>query len=106
MAFEPIHCPTCHGVDVVKYGKSSDGKQRFRCQNVQCECTTFIRDYLYQGLLPEVKHQIIEMSLNGSGIRDIARVLHISPGTVINELKKKSLNCNMSMWPYAMRSVP
>jgi insertion element IS1 protein InsB len=67
MAFEPIHCPTCHGVDVVKYGKTSDGKQRFRCQNVQCECATFIRDYIYQGLLPEVKHQIIEMSLNGSG---------------------------------------
>jgi hypothetical protein len=30
------------------------------------------------------------MSLNGSGIRDIARVLHISPGTVTNELKKES----------------
>jgi transposase-like protein len=89
MAFDPIHCPTCHGVDVVKYGKTSDGKQRFRCQNVQCECATFIRDYIYQGLLPEVKHQIIEMSLNGSGIRDIARVLHISPGTVIHELKKR-----------------
>jgi insertion element IS1 protein InsB len=32
------------------------------------------------------------MSLNGSGIRDTARVLKISPTTVINELKKKSLH--------------
>jgi transposase-like protein len=28
------------------------------------------------------------MSLNGSGIRDIARVLKISPNTVIEEIKK------------------
>ena len=90
MAFEPIHCPTCHGVDVVKYGKTADSKQRFRCQNAQCECTTFLRAYSYQGLLPEVKHKIVDMSLNGSGIRDIARVLHISPSTVIHELKKRA----------------
>lgn len=35
-----------------------------------------------------MKQQIIEMTLNGSGVRDIARVLHISPATVIQELKK------------------
>jgi transposase-like protein len=40
--------------------------------------------------LPEVKQQILEMTLNGSGIRDIARVLHISPTTVIDELKKRA----------------
>jgi transposase-like protein len=28
------------------------------------------------------------MTLNGSGVRDIARVLHVSPMTVIQELKK------------------
>ena len=89
MALAPIHCPTCHGVDVVKHGKTSDGKQRFRCQDPQCESVTFIHTYTYQGLLPEVKRQIIDMSLNGSGIRDIARVLHISPSTVIQTLKKK-----------------
>jgi len=90
MTLEPIPCPTCHGVDVVKTGKTSDGKQRFRCQNPACECVTFLRDYTYQGLLPEVKRKIVDMSLNGSGIRDIARVLHISPSTVIHELKKRA----------------
>jgi len=34
-------------------------------------------------------YKIIEMSLSGSGIRDIARVLKISTDTVISELKKK-----------------
>jgi transposase-like protein len=30
----------------------------------------------------------VDMSLNGSGIRDTARVLKISPRTVISTLKK------------------
>jgi hypothetical protein len=31
------------------------------------------------------------MAMNGSGIRNTARVLHVSPSTVINELKKERL---------------
>jgi len=46
--------------------------------------------------LPEVKKRIIDMALNGSGIRDTARVLEISPNTVMSELKKKSLASNQS----------
>ena len=43
-----------------------------------------------RGYLPEVKQQIADMSVNGSGIRDTARVLKISPTTVIETLKKTS----------------
>jgi transposase-like protein len=35
-----------------------------------------------------VKQQIVDMAMNASGIRDTARLLHVSPTTVINELKK------------------
>jgi len=49
--------------------------------------------YSYAGQAPTVKGQIIEMAMNASGIRDTARVLKISPITVINELKKKNLHC-------------
>ncbi|MBM0743314.1 hypothetical protein JOY44_17120 [Phormidium sp. CLA17] len=45
--------------------------------------------YKYPGYVPEVKQQISDMAMNGSGIRDTARVLHISPTTVIKELKKR-----------------
>ena len=90
MAFEPVHGPTGPGVDVVKDGTTADGKQRLRCQNVPCACTTFLRAYSYPGRLAEVKHQIVEMSLNGSGRRDIARVLHIRPSTVMHELNKRA----------------
>jgi len=85
MAFEPIHCPTCHGVAVVKYGQTSDGKHRVRCQNSTCQGATFIHNYTSQGLLPEVKRAIVDMRLHGSGIRDSARVLRVSPSTVIHE---------------------
>jgi transposase-like protein len=37
------------------------------------------------------KKKIIDMAMNGSGIRDTARVLEISPTTVINALKKRIL---------------
>jgi transposase-like protein len=40
-----------------------------------------------------VKQQIVDMAMNASGIRDTARVLHISPTTVLNELKKRHLTC-------------
>ena len=29
------------------------------------------------------------MAMNGSGVRDTARVLHVSPNTVTSELKKR-----------------
>ena len=38
-----------------------------------------------------IKEQMVEMAMNASGIRDTARVLHISPTTVIKELKKRRL---------------
>ena len=54
----------------------------------RCAGRTFLLDYAYKGYSPEVKCQIVDMVMNASGIRDTARVLHVSPNTVINELKK------------------
>ncbi len=88
MVLEPVKCPKCESTNVVKHGQSPEGKQRYRCRNSHCKCCTFIRTYAYRGYLPEVKQQIADMAVNGSGIRDTARVLKISPTTVIEELKK------------------
>jgi transposase-like protein len=63
----------------------------YKCQNTDCPHYSFQRDLLYKGRAPAIKEQIVDMSLNGSGIRDTARVLKLSPTTVINTLKKKSL---------------
>ena len=90
MVLEPILCPCCQGDDVVKYGQSGEGKQRYQCRNSDCSRRTFILDYSYRAYLPEVKEQILDMTMNSSGIRDTARVLRISPTTVIETIKKKS----------------
>jgi transposase-like protein len=96
MAEEAIRCLHCHSETVVKYGTTSNGKARYRCQQMSTCGRTFIRDYAYPGRLPEVKRQIVDMTLNGSGVRDIARVLHISPMTVIGELKKRPVRSPLS----------
>jgi transposase-like protein len=87
----PVLCPHCHSDQVIKGGKTKAGQQRYKCQNAGCPHYSFQRDLLYKGRTPAIKEQIVDMSLNGSGIRDTARVLKISPTTVINTLKKKSL---------------
>src|SRR5215211_4860999 len=89
MVRKPVVCPYCQGKQVVKRGKTDTGKQRYRCQNPKCCHQSFLLDPAYKGRLPEIKRQVVEMSLNGSGIRDTARVLQISTATVIHELKKK-----------------
>ncbi|SRR5579883_252963 len=87
MVLLPVQCPKCQSIDIVKYGKTSKGKQRFYCKNKECSCHTFILKPAYRGWLPEVKQQIVEMNLKGKSIRDIARILGISTTTVSNELK-------------------
>ena len=88
MAEAVVRCPHCQSEAVVKYGKTRNGKERFRCQQSDRCGRTFLRTYAYPGCLPTVKRQMVELTLNGSGIRDIARVLRVGPNTVIKELKK------------------
>lgn len=88
MVLIPVRCPHCQSDQVIRGGKTKVGKQRYKCQNANCPCYSCQLDLSYQGRSPEIKEQIIDMALNGSGIRDTARVLRISPTTVINELKK------------------
>jgi IS1 family transposase/transposase-like protein len=85
-----VECPDCHCNNVFKHGFSKDGKQRYRCENPECSRRTFILNHSHPGRTKEVKEKIIEMSQNGSGIRDTARVLKVSRTTVTKELKKKS----------------
>jgi insertion element IS1 protein InsB len=89
MVLIPVLCPQCQSDQIIRGGKTKAGKQRYKCQNVDCPRYSFQLALTYKGRSPEVKEQIIDMALNGSGIRDTARVLKISSATVINELKKK-----------------
>src|ERR671913_2649614 len=82
MTYISVQCPHCHSDQIVKRGETGCGTQPYLCQNATCATGSFLLDYRYLGRLPEVKHQIVDMSLNASGVRDTARVLRISTDTV------------------------
>jgi len=85
-----VKCPYCNTTEISKNGSTPQGKQRYRCYNPKCTRRSFIIDYTNIGYLPKIKEKIVSMSMNGSGVRDTSRVLSVSLGLVINELKKKS----------------
>ena len=90
MVYVPVQCPYCHSTEVIKAGKQANGTQRYRCHNGQCERQIFLLQCQDRGRVPEIRRQVVDLALNGSGIRDTARVLRISPTTVIAVLKKSS----------------
>jgi transposase-like protein len=83
---QTILCPYCGSDNLQKNGHRPNGKQRWRCN--QCR-KSFQQDYQYNACKQGIKEQIIELTLNGSGVRDISRILKINKNTVVSELKKK-----------------
>jgi transposase-like protein len=88
MVYIKVLCPYCGSEDIVLYGKNASGKQRFLCKNSECSHKIFQLDYKYNACKQGIKQQIIDMVQNGSGTRDIGRVLNISKDTVTATLKK------------------
>jgi insertion element IS1 protein InsB len=91
VAVVEVQCPECGRPEVVRYGRQANGEQRYRCNKVDCERRIFLVRYHNIGRLPAVKRQMVDMALNGSGIRDTARVLGVSTMTVMSTLKKKRM---------------
>jgi insertion element IS1 protein InsB len=88
MVSVPVQCPYCHSTAVIKAGKQANGTQRYRCHNEHCPRRIFLLQYHDRGRVLEVCRQVVDMALNSSGVRDTARVLQISPTTVIAVVKK------------------
>ncbi len=80
MQFESITCPACSSLNIKKNGINKQRKQRYRCKRCGKQ---FIVKYSYRAYLKHIRELIVPMSLNGSGIRDTARVLRVSATTVI-----------------------
>ncbi len=88
-----VKCPNCKKIDISRYGKQENGAQKYKCNNQECSRVTFILEYKKRGFLKEVRDKVVDMALNGSGIRDTGRVLGISKDTVMNILKKREYRC-------------
>ena len=91
MVLVPVTCPYCHSDQVIKGGKTETGNIAIAANGLTAlpgpSCS--LRPTKYKGRFPQLKGQVLAMALNGSGIRDTARVLQISSTTVMNELHKK-----------------
>ncbi len=68
----------------MKHGRNPRGIQRYRCS----ECKrSFLHDYAYEACLPGVKEKIVDMAMNGAGLRDTGQVLKVGYNTVLRTLK-------------------
>ena len=83
-----VTCIHCESDDLVKNGHSENNTQRWQCNNCK---KSFQLEYRYNAWRPGVKEQIIELTMNSSGVRDISRTLQINKNTVISVLKKNAI---------------
>ncbi len=86
-----LRCPFCGSEHVTKFG-FFNGKQRYACNNSKCIRKTFLVDYTYNAYKPNIEKDILELTIEGMGIRSISRKLEISTDTVISVLKKRGFN--------------
>ena len=87
MQYETITCPVCSSLNIKKNGINKQGKQRYRCRLCGRQ---FIVKYLYRAYLKYIRELIVPMCLNGSGIRDISRVLRVSATTVMKIIREQA----------------
>ena len=87
MCYEEITCPKCSARNIVKNGRTAQAKQRYLCKTCGRQ---FITNYTSQGCRVFLRNFIVPMTLNGAGIRDITRVLHLSCGTVLSVLRQSA----------------
>ena len=81
-----VSCRYCGNQDAVRRkGLSTNGNQRYKCEDCK---RSFQLLYTHKAHEPGIKEKVVDMALNGSGIRDTARVLKINMNTVMSTLKK------------------
>ncbi len=92
-----ISCIRCVGhSDLIKFGKSNQGKQRYKCW--KCNKTR-VKNYTYSAYNNNINRQIILLTKEGLGIKNTARVLKISTTTLLKrilliarEIKQPAMN--------------
>jgi len=78
------------------------GQQRYRCKICGRQ---FILKYTYRAYLLYIRELIVPMCLNGSGIRDTARVLRVSATTVLKLIQERAKNLPPGKLPERIADV-
>ncbi len=87
MCYEEIACPRCSSRNIKKNGTTANRKQKYQCKDCRRQ---FITTYTYRGWMPVLRNLIVPMTMNSSGIRDIARVLSMSTQTVLKTIREQA----------------
>lgn len=75
-------CTFC-GNSMIKHGKSSANKIRFKCKSCN---KTQVSNYSYKAYFQYINLNIINLTKEGVGIRSTARLLSISPTTLLSRI--------------------
>lgn len=82
-----LHCRHCGSANLVRHGRTSNGKQRYRCQ----DCRRSSRDNPQpQGYSAPEREMILRAYDERSSLRGLERTFNVSRKTVSNWLKKSS----------------
>ena len=74
----------CEGTNMSKNGKGANNIQRYIRNNKERPGKSFMLEYACNGRRQGIDRDIVKMTANARGIRDIARVLEISKQKVCN----------------------
>ena len=84
-----VRCPFCGNDKISKNGHNKTGKQVYNCNNSECKHRNFIEQYTHKAYLPQIREQVLKMTVNDNGTRATGRILGISKDTVTAILKKQ-----------------
>jgi len=88
MLTDHVSCPECTGTSVSKNGKSAKGEQRYICKNEACDGKSFKLEYTYNGWKAGIGEKILNVRMDGTGIRAIAKELGVSKQKVQETLQE------------------
>lgn len=82
------NCPTCGDADLRRYGRTADGRQKYRCH----ACGVQTRDNPRVRYPPERQEEILRAYEERGSLRGMERIFGVSRATIIRWIKKKRSN--------------
>jgi transposase-like protein len=93
MVTTTVHCTYCGSEDVVRNGRSPNGKQKYRCKECKRQNRENPTPHVYS---EERREEILRASEERSSLRGIERTFGVSRTSVVGWLKK-TLNGKLAL---------
>ena len=87
MVTKIINCRHCGSENIIKFGKTPNHKQRYRCH----DCGKQSRENPTVKYTEEQKEMILRVYQERSSLRGLQRAFGVSPNTVLSWLKKTTI---------------